>query len=224
MSIAHWPEAERPRERLLALGAAQLSDAELLAIFLRTGIKGCSAVDLARRLIGHFGSLSALFAASERAFAALPGMGSAKYAQLMAVQELSRRALAESLALTDALSSPQAVRDYLRLSIGRREVEVFVALFLSAQHRVIAVEEVFHGTLAETRVYPRELVRRALQHNAAALIVAHNHPSGSPEASQADLALTDTLKQACALVDIRVVDHFVVTAGGTVSFAERGWM
>lgn len=224
MSIAHWPEAERPREKLLQRGPAVLSDAELLAIFLRTGIRGCSAVDMGRQLIQRFGSLGKLLSAEPGDFARGSGLGPAKYAQFMAVKELARRVLAEEMQLGDALSSPQAVRQYLRLAIGVREVEVFVALFLTAQNRVLAVEEVFKGTLTETRVYPREIVRRALQHNAHAVIVAHNHPSGVAEPSAADRALTASLKQALALVDISLLDHFVVTGSHAESLAERGWM
>ncbi|MDC7696343.1 RadC family protein [Vogesella indigofera] len=224
MSIAHWPEAERPREKLLQRGPAVLSDAELLAIFLRTGIRGCSAVDMGRQLIQRFGSLGKLLAAEAGDFARGSGLGPAKYAQFMAVKELARRVLAEEMQLGDALSSPQAVRQYLRLAIGVRDVEVFVALFLTAQNRVLAVEEIFRGTLTETRVYPREIVRRALQHNAHAVIVAHNHPSGVAEPSAADRALTASLKQALALVDISLLDHFVVTGSHAESLAERGWM
>ena len=224
MSIAHWPEAERPREKLLQRGPAVLSDAELLAIFLRTGIRGCSAVDMGRQLIQRFGSLGKLLAAEPGDFARGSGLGPAKYAQFMAVKELARRVLAEEMQLGDALSSPQAVRQYLRLAIGVRDVEVFVVLFLTAQNRVLAVEEIFRGTLTETRVYPREIVRRALQHNAHAVIVAHNHPSGVAEPSAADRALTASLKQALALVDISLLDHFVVTGSHAESLAERGWM
>ncbi|WP_440027804.1 RadC family protein [Chromobacterium amazonense] len=224
MSIAHWPEAERPREKLLRQGAATLNDSELLAIFLRTGVKGINAVELARSLLQEFGSLTSLLGASLEQFKAKPGLGEAKYAQLMACMELARRALSEPMRLGDALSSPRQVRDYLRLSIGRRDVETFVVIFLSAQNRLIEVEEVFKGTLTETRVYPREVLRRALQHNAAALIVAHNHPSGVSEPSNADRILTDTLKRALELVDIRLLDHFVVTGGHAESFAERGWL
>jgi len=224
MSIAHWPEAERPREKLLQRGPAVLSDAELLAIFLRTGIRGCSAVDMGRQLIQRFGSLGKLLAAEPGDFVRGSGLGPAKYAQFMAVKELARRVLAEEMQLGDALSSPQAVRQYLRLAIGVRDVEVFVALFLTAQNRVLAVEEIFRGTLTETRVYPREIVRRALQHNAHAVIVAHNHPSGVAEPSAADRALTASLKQALALVDISLLDHFVVTGSHAESLAERGWM
>lgn len=222
MAITDWPAQERPRERLLAQGPHALSDAELLAIFLRTGMSGKSAVDLARELLQSFGSLTALTHASEAAFCAVPGLGPAKFAQLQAVMEMARRALKEQSRQRDALSSPQAVRDYLRLQLGSREYEVFMAVFLDTQNRVIAMEELFRGSLKETSVYPREVVKRALAHNAAALIFAHNHPSGVAEPSRADELITQALKQALALVDVRVLDHFIVAAGGGVSLAERG--
>ena len=222
MAITDWPGGERPREKLLLRGAASLSDAELLAIFLRTGVTGKSAVDLARELLTRFGSLTQLFAASEANFCEMHGMGPAKYAQLQAVLEMSQRALQEEMQHGDALNSPRAVRDYLRLLLGGRQQEVFLALFLDTQHRVIAAEELFHGTLSQTSVYPREVVKRALAHNAAAIILAHNHPSGVAEPSQADQLLTTALKQALGLVDVRVLDHFVVAGGQTLSFAEKG--
>lgn len=222
MAITDWPAAERPRERLLAQGAQALSDAELLAIFLRTGMNGKSAVDLARDLLTRFGSLTALCSSTETDFCAVPGLGPAKYAQLVAVMEMARRALREEITRTDALTSPQAVRDYLRLNLQTREHEVFVAVFLDTQHRVIAVEELFRGSLKETSVYPREVVKRALALNAAAVIFAHNHPSGVAEPSFADETITHALKKALALVDVRVLDHFIVAAGGGVSLAERG--
>jgi DNA repair protein RadC len=222
MAITDWPEGERPREKLLQRGAASLSDAELLAIFLRTGVTGKSAVDLARELLTRFGSLTRLFAASEKDFCETHGMGQAKYAQLQAVLEMSRRALQEEMRHGDALNSPRAVRDYLRLLLDGRQQEVFLALFLDTQHRVIAAEELFRGTLGQTSVYPREVVKRALSHNAAAVILAHNHPSGVAEPSQADQLLTSALKQSLGLVDVRVLDHFVVAGGQTLSFAENG--
>ncbi len=222
MAITDWPAQERPRERLLEHGAHALSDAELLAIFLRTGVSGKSAVDLARELLHAFGSLTALTQTSLEAFCAMPGLGPAKYAQLQAVMEMARRALKEQAKLRDALTSPQAVRDYLRLQLASREYEVFMAVFLDTQNRVIAMEELFRGSLRETSVYPREVVKRALHLNASALIFAHNHPSGVAEPSAADTAITHTLKQALALVDVRVLDHFIVAAGGGVSLAERG--
>lgn len=222
MSITDWPTGERPREKLLQRGAASLSDAELLAIFLRTGVTGKSAVDLARELLTQFGSLTQLFSASEQEFCATHGVGQAKYVQLQAIREMSMRGLKEELQRGDALNSPRAVRDYLQLLLGARQQEVFLVLFLDTQHRVIAAEELFHGTLAQTSVYPREVVKRALALNAAAVILAHNHPSGVAEPSQSDRLLTDALKQALSLVDVRVLDHFVVAAGQTLSFAERG--
>lgn len=222
MAITDWPTQERPRERLLEQGAHALSDAELLAIFLRTGMSGKSAVDLARELLQSFGSLTALTHASVDTFCAVPGLGPAKYAQLQAVMEMARRALKEQAKQRDALTSPQAVRDYLRLQLGSREYEVFMAVFLDTQNRVIAMEELFRGSLRETSVYPREVVKRALHLNASALIFAHNHPSGVAEPSRADESITQALKQALALVDVRVLDHFIVAAGGGVSLAERG--
>lgn len=224
MAITDWPEGERPREKLLRKGAASLSEAELLAIFLRTGLPGKSAVDLARELLGRFGSLTSLFAAGEIQFCQTPGMGAAKYAQLQAVLEMARRALQEEITRRDALSSPQVVRDFLRLKLQGLAHEVFMALFLDAQNRVIASEELFRGTLAQTSVYPREVVKRALHHNAAALIFAHNHPSGVAEPSHADQTLTQALKQALALVDVKVLDHFIVAGSGYLSFAEKGLM
>ena len=223
MAITDWPQDERPRERLLAQGAGVLSDAELLAIFLRVGIPGKSAVDLARELIGHFGSLTQLFATSLEAFSAIPGMGPAKYAQLQAVLELSTRALSEGLKERNAFSTPGAVRDYLRLNLAGLPHEVFYALWLDAQNRLIVGEELFRGSLTQTSVYPREVVKRALWHNAAAVVLAHNHPSGVAEPSSADEHLTRELRQALALVDVRVLDHFIVAgASQPLSFAERG--
>ena len=222
MSIAQWPLDDRPREKLIAKGPDALTDTELVAIFLRTGVRGRSAVDLARELMSRFGSLSGLFAADVTALRAVTGLGTAKASQLLAVLELSRRALREKLARGSALSSPQAVRDYLRLKLQDRPHEVFVGVFLDAQNRVLAVEELFRGTLTQTSVYPREVVKRALHHNAAALIFAHNHPSGIAEPSRSDEALTQALKHALGLVDVKVLDHFVVGAGAAMSFAERG--
>lgn len=222
MAITDWPESERPREKLLKNGANHLSDAELLAIFLRTGMAGKSAVDLARELLNRFKSLTGLFAAEQNAFCEVPGMGPAKYVQLQAVLEMARRALGEELKSGDAMSSPNSVRDYLRLTLQGKKHEVFVAIFLDAQNRSIAAEELFAGTLTQTSVYPREVVKRALHHNAAALIFAHNHPSGIAEPSHADEILTQSLKQALALVDVKVLDHFIVGSGAAMSFAERG--
>jgi DNA repair protein RadC len=223
MAITDWPLDERPREKLMLRGAQALSDAELLAIFLRVGVKGQSAVDLARTLLGHFGSLTRLFAAGAAEFAAIPGMGQAKYAQLQAVIEMARRALREELATRDLLSTPGAVRDWLRLHLGGLPHEVFVALWLDAQNRLIADDVLFTGTLTQTSVYPREVVKQALARNAAAVVLAHNHPSGAAEPSRADEALTASLKQALALVDVKLLDHFIIAAGAPpLSFAERG--
>lgn len=224
MSITDWPAAERPREKLLQRGASSLSDAELLAIFLRTGVRGKSAVDLARDLLSRFGNLTKLFAAGKKDFCDVHGMGQAKYVQFQAVLELSRRALHEEMETGDALNSPGAVRDYLQLLLRSRQQEVFMAIFLDAQHRVMASEELFSGTLTQTSVYPREVVKRALYHNAAAVIFAHNHPSGVTEPSQSDRLLTDALKQALSLVDVRVLDHFIVSGSGCLSFAEQGML
>jgi len=222
MAITDWPEGERPREKLLAQGPQALSDAELLAIFLRIGMRGKSAVDLARDLLTGFGSLNGIFNAERTMLTAINGMGDSKYAQLQAIFEMSRRALQEQMQQRDALGSPQAVRDYLKLKLGSLPREVFMALFLDAQNRVAATEELFSGTLTQTSVYPREVVKRALHHNAAAVIFAHNHPSGVAEPSRADEALTKALKEALALVEVKVLDHFVVAGNGAVSFAERG--
>jgi DNA repair protein RadC len=222
LAIRDWPADERPREKLLERGAQALTHAELLAIFLRTGVAGKSAVDLARELLERFGSMSRLCSAEQAEVCAAPGLGLAKYAQLQAVMEMARRALAEQMQHGDVLSSPAAVRDYLRFTLKERSYEVFAAVFLDAQNRVIGLEELFRGTLTQTSVYPREVVKRALAHNAAALILAHNHPSGVAEASQADRLLTQQLKQALGLVDVRVLDHFIVAGGQILSFAETG--
>ena len=222
MSISDWPADDRPREKLLANGAASLSDAELLAIFLRVGVRGLSAVELARGLLMRFGSLAGILAASRDAFCSVSGLGMAKYAQLHAAKELIRRSLISDMRAGVNLSSPTAVRDFLRISIQDRQVEVFMGLFLDAQNRVIATEELFSGTLTQTSVFPREVVRKALQFNAAGVIFAHNHPSGVAEPSHADETLTRALKEALALIDVRVLDHFVIGRGATMSFAERG--
>ncbi|HPT48813.1 MAG TPA: DNA repair protein RadC [Accumulibacter sp.] len=223
MAINDWPEDERPRERLLGRGAAALSDAELLAIFLRVGVKGKSAVDLGRELIARFGGLNRLFAATLDEFSVVPGMGPAKYAQLQAVLEMARRALGEEMRQGHVFSSPGAVRDYLRLHLAGLPHEVFFALWLDAQNRLIAAEELFRGTLTQTSVYPREVVKRALWHNAAAVVLAHNHPSGVAEPSQADQVLTSELKRILTLIEVRVLDHFIVAAQSLpLSFAERG--
>ena len=222
MAITDWPREDRPREKLLRKGVESLSDAELVAILLRTGVRGKSAVELARETLKRFGSLSALLAADVTALSASPGMGVAKSVQLQAVLEMAQRALRERLDRGPALSSPQAVRDYLRLRLQERPHEVFGVVFLDAQNRVLAVEELFRGTLTQTSIYPREVVKRALAHNAAAAVFAHNHPSGIAEPSRSDEALTVALRQALALIDVRVLDHFVIGGGTAMSFAERG--
>ena len=224
MAITDWPALDRPRERLLRGGAEALSDAELLAIFLRVGVRGKSAVDLARDLLAQCDhSLSRLAAASLQDLQRVPGMGLAKAAQLKATLELARRALREQMADRDLLSSPQQVRDFLRLKLDALTYEVFMVLLLDAQNRLIRAEEVFRGTLTQTSVYPREIVKLALAHNAAAVILAHNHPSGVAEPSRADEQLTQSLKQTLALVDVKVLDHFVVAGSAPpLSFAERG--
>jgi len=223
VAISDWPVGERPRERLLAQGAAALSDAELLAIFLRVGVRGKSAVDLARELIERFGTLARLFAATQDELASVSGVGPAKYVQLQAVLEMARRSLNAELRTATVFSSPGAVRDYLRLRLAGLQHEVFFALWVDAQNRLISAEELFRGSLTQTSVYPREVVKIALAHNAAAVILAHNHPSGVAEPSRADEALTRELKQALALVDVRVLDHFIVAGTALpLSFAERG--
>jgi DNA repair protein RadC len=224
MAITDWPEGERPREKLLTQGPQALSDAELLAIFLRVGVVGKSAVDLARGLLTEFGSLNGIFNASRAALTAVNGMGDSKYVQVQAIFEMARRALTEQMRQRDALTSPQQVRDYLCLKLGGMTREVFMVLFLDAQNRVMAQEELFAGTLAQTSVYPREVVKRALHHNAAAVIFAHNHPSGIAEPSRADELLTKALKDALGLVDVRVLDHFVIAGNVALSFAERGML
>ena len=222
MRIADWPASERPRERLLKFGPGALSEAELLAIFLRTGIAGKNAVELGRDLMQRFGGLQRLFAASLEDVAKIRGFGPAKYVQLQAVVEMTRRSLSEQIGERDAMSSPHAVREFLTLLLGSRPHEVFVALFLDAQNRLLGSEELFRGTLTQTSVYPREVVKTALRYNAAGAIFAHNHPSGVAEPSRADELLTQTLKQALSLVEIRTLDHFIVAGTRTVSFAERG--
>jgi DNA repair protein RadC len=222
MAISDWPLHERPREKLIEKGSASLSDAELLAIFLRTGLRGKSAVDLARQLMHEFGGLRSLLQADRKSFCSKPGLGDAKFAQLQAVLEMAGRHLREAMNKGDALSSPQDTQRYLLMRMRDYPQEVFGCLFLDNKHRVIAFEEMFRGTIDNASVYPREIVRRALQHNAAALILAHNHPSGDPEPSAADRAITAKIKAALALVDIRVLDHCVVGDTSCVSFAEMG--
>ncbi len=224
MTIKDWPAQQRPRERLISQGAAALSDPELLALFLRVGVKGRSAVELGRDLLQHFGSIQGLFGATLSQFSAVHGMGPAKFAQLQAVMELAQRAIGEQLQAGPSLGSPDAVRQYLRISMGRQQHESFVVLFLDVKNRLLACQEMFRGTLTHTSVYPREVVKAALGHNAASVMLAHNHPSGVSEPSDADLLLTRALVQALALVDVRVLDHFVVAGTCVHSFAEHGQM
>ncbi|MFT5587957.1 MAG: DNA repair protein RadC [Bradyrhizobium sp.] len=222
MAISDWPEHQRPRERLIAHGAAVLSDAELLAVFLRIGVTGKSAVDLARDMVAHFGSLNGLFQASVNQFSALHGLGPAKFAQLQAVMELAKRALAEQLQTGMTMSSPQLVKQYLQLLLTHKSYESFTVLFVDVGNRLIATEELFRGTLTHASVYPREVIKATLRHNAAALILAHNHPSGIPMPSQSDHAITRTLKSALAMIDVKVLDHLIVAGNEVYSFAEHG--
>ncbi len=217
------PSSTRPREKLIARGAAALDDAELLALLLRTGLAGKNVLQLARELLDRFGGVAGLLHTELRELKRIPGLGGdAKRAQLSAVLELARRALAQQLGERTVFDAPQAVKHYLQLHLAPRPHEVFAALFLDAQHRLIALEELFRGTLSHTSVYPREVVLRALHHHAAAVVLAHNHPSGTVEPSAADRALTRTLQAALALVDVRVLDHVIVAPGITCSMAERG--
>lgn len=221
MPITDWPIEQRPREKLLARGSQALTDAELLAIFLRTGIRGKTAVDLSQDLLEGFEGLRPLLKADMQSFCKHPGLGSAKYAQLQAVLEMARRYLFEGLQRGDSLNSPEETRHYLTSQLRDYPYEVFAILFLDQRHRVICFEEMFRGTIDGANVYPREVVKKALEHNAAAVIFAHNHPSGIAEPSQADEKITQRLKEALNLVDIRVLDHFVV-GDEVISFAERG--
>lgn len=221
-SIRNWPAAERPREKLLSRGPAALSDAELLAIVLRTGVPGKTAVDLARELLTDFGGLRAMLESDRQQFCTRHGLGQATYAQLQAVLELARRHLQEKLHREDTLENPEATRRFLISRLRHYPQEVFACLFLDNRNRVILFEELFRGTINGASVHPREVVRRALQHNAAAVILAHNHPSGVAEPSRADIQLTRRLTDALALVDIRVLDHLIIGEGDGVSFAERG--
>ena len=224
MSIRDWPAAERPREKLLEQGSASLSDAELLAIFLRTGVSGRSAVDVARHLLSKFGSLRALLEADQSTFSRELGLGPAKFAQLQAVQEMGRRHMAERLRNKSVLENPQAVREYLKALLRHELHEVFGCLFLDSRHQVLTFEALFHGSIDNTSVHARQVVKRALANNAAALILCHNHPSGNSTPSQADRKLTKRLQEALLLVDVRVLDHFIVGDGDPLSMAEYGWM
>ena len=222
MSIKDLPLEARPREKLLRHGAASLADAELLALLLRTGFKGRGVLQLAEAVLSHCGGYAGLLQAQAMDLQGIKGLGPAKRAELAAVVEMARRALAQGLHDAPVFDSPQAVKDYLQLQLGGLAHEVFGALFLDSQHRLLGFEVLFTGTLSQTSVYPREVLKRALARNAGALILAHNHPSGVAEPSRADEFLTQTLKSALALVDVRVLDHMVVGRGQVVSFAERG--
>lgn len=222
MPIQDWPQEKRPRERLIREGAQALSDAELLAIFLRTGVMGKDAVQLGADMMHHFGSLQRLFGATLPEFVAVKGLGPAKFTQLQAVLELARRAILEEITAGSMLSSPRAVKEYLRTTFAGKPFESFHVLFLDVKNRLIDAKEMFRGTLTHTAVYPREVVKEALARNAASVMLAHNHPSGTPEPSESDLLLTRALMQALALVDIRILDHFVVAGHQVHSFAEHG--
>lgn len=222
MSIKDWPEGERPREKLLAQGAENLSDAELLAIFLRVGVAGKSAVDLAREQLAYFGSLRTLLAADQTALCAAPGMGPAKFVQLRASLEMARRYLQQSLQQGDVLTSPEMTKNYLQTRMRDLPHEEFHVLFLNSQHALIRAEVLFRGTIDAAAVYPREVVKQSLLCNASAVIFAHNHPSGVAEPSSADLRITKTLVNALNTVGIRALDHMVVGEADVVSFAERG--
>jgi DNA repair protein RadC len=222
MAITDWPAHERPREKLLHQGPHALSDAELLAIFLRTGVKGKTAVDVARGLMGEFGSLRELLKADQKTFCKAEGLGEAKFVQLQAVLEMSRRHLRESLKKESQFHNAAEVRDYLTSHMRDYEQEVFACLFLDNKHRLIRFEELFFGTINQAAVHPREVVKKALGYNASAIILAHNHPSGDHAPSQADIMITEQLKQALALVDVRVLDHFIVGEGAAYSLAENG--
>lgn len=222
MSIKNWPVRERPRERLLENGATSLSDTELLAIVLGTGVKGCSALDLARRLLEEFGNLTRLFTSPLQEFCQHDGLGHAKFVQMQAMLELSRRYMREELEDRDVMSSSALTREYLRARMRHYPHEVFACLYLDNQHRVVRFEELFSGTIDGAAVYPREVVKRCLHNNAAAVIFAHNHPSGIAEPSHADVAITLRLKSALSTIDVRVLDHIIIGSRDVVSLAERG--
>ncbi len=222
MRINDWPMAERPREKLIERGPQALSDAELLAIFLRTGSRGMSAVDLARQLLSRFGSLRSLLDANQEVFCEAHGLGPAKYVQCQAALELSRRHLDETLQRNEVFTDPRTVKRYLSTRLRDRQREVFACLFLDTRHRLIQYEELFFGTIDGASVHPREVVKQALANHAAAVIIAHNHPSGVAEPSRSDLAITERLVEALQLVEIRVLDHFIIGDGEPWSFAEHG--
>ncbi|MGX5172786.1 RadC family protein [Aliikangiella sp. IMCC44653] len=222
--LSNWPATERPREKLLNQGANTLSDSELLAIFLRTGIPGKNVIELARDILVHFGSIKKMFSADINSFCQLKGLGEAKYVQLQACLEMSQRFLAEELALGNAISNPQQVKSFIQTQLVREKNEVFAGLFLDNQHRVIHYEALFFGTINAASVHPRVLVQKALKYNAAAMIIAHNHPSGVAEASLSDIDITQTIKSALELIDVRLLDHLIVAGHQVVSLAEQGKM
>lgn len=221
-NLQAWPLNERPREKLLQKGASSLSDSELLAIFLRTGTRGKNVMELSREIIIHFGSLKSLFSATESEFCSIKGLGTAKYVQLQACLEMSQRHIEEQITQQDAMQNPAQVKRYVQSRLLAKPNEVFAAIFLDNQHRVLAYEELFFGTINASSVHPRVVIQRSLYHNAAAIIVAHNHPSGISEPSLSDIDITKTLKTALALIDVRLIDHLVVASHQVTSLAERG--
>jgi DNA repair protein RadC len=222
MGLKQLPADERPREKLLGRGAAALADTELLALLLRTGIVGCDVFALSRQVLGTFGGFHGLLHTTPEALSSIKGLGPAKRAEIAAVMEMARRALAQQMQAAPIFDAPAKVKDYVALHLGGRQQEVFAVLFLDGQHRLIVMQEMFHGSLTQTSVYPREVVKAALAHNAGAVVLAHNHPSGVAEPSRADEFLTATLKSTLAMVDVRVLDHLIVGRGQVVSLAERG--
>lgn len=224
MGINHWPKEQRPREKLIKFGAESLSDSELVAIFLRTGVQGINAIELARRVILHFGSLQGLLSADEKEFCACLGLGQAKFAQLQAVFEMSKRHLSECLTRENVFTSTGSVRKYLQSKLRHSQREVFAVLFLDTQHRLIHYQELFFGTIDSAPVYPREIVKAALKHNASACILAHNHPSGVAEPSKSDIHITKKIQEVLALMDIQLLDHFIVGSDSPTSLAELGYV
>jgi len=222
MPICDWPEDRRPREKLAKFGAHTLSDAELIAVFLRVGVKGKSAVELGHELLETFGSLQQLFAAPVERFSQIHGLGPAKYSQLQASLEMAKRTIGEDLQKGIKLNSPQSVKNFLQLLIGNKTYETFAILFLDVKNRLIQSEELFRGSLVNTKIYPREIIKRVLHHNAAAVILAHNHPSGETDPSSTDITLTNELKKILEAVEVKVLDHFIVVEHDTYSFAEHG--
>ena len=224
LPISQWPLHERPREKLLTKGAEALSDAELLAIFFRTGLKGKTAVDLARDVLQDYGGLRQLLGSSPQAFCKAHGLGMAKYVQLQASIELGKRVLKAKIDRQNVLTCPDDTRQFLMNQLRDKRQEVFACLFLNTKHHIIAYEELFQGTLDSAEVHPRIIVERTLHHNAAALILCHNHPSGNALPSYSDIQITRKIISALAFIDVRVLDHFIVGEGEVVSLAERGEM